>query len=172
MTACTAAGWAAVMRVAPSLMIPALLAAISSRESPSQAQWSRPTGVMTSTSEATTLVESQVPPSPTSTTATSTGWSAKAASAMTVRTSKKDRRGPPADCERSSTRRMQGATSSQAAMKPSSPMGSPSRAMRSRMVARWGLVKRPVRMPVAARSLSIMRTVEVLPLVPVTWTTR
>ena len=73
MTACTAAGWAAVTRVAPSLMIPALLAAISSRESPSQAQWSRPTGVMTSTSEGTTLVESQVPPSPTSTTATSTG---------------------------------------------------------------------------------------------------
>ena len=65
-----------------------------------------------------------------------------------------------------------GATSSQAAMKPSSPMGSPSRAMRSRMVARWGLVKRPVRMPVAARRRSAMRAVEVLPLVPVMWMLR
>ena len=57
-------------------------------------------------------------------------------------------------------------------MKPSSSIGSPSRAMRSRMVVRWGLVKRPVRMPVAARSRSVMRAMEVLPLVPVMWTVR
>ena len=91
---------------------------------------------------------------------------------MTARTSKKDRRGPPAVWERSSTMATYGATSSQAAMKPSSLIGSPSRLMRSRMVARCGEVKRPVRMPPAASSRSVIRVVEVLPLVPVMWTVR
>ena len=41
--------------------------------------WSRPIGVITATWPSTTLVASQVPPMPVSTTATSTGASANAA---------------------------------------------------------------------------------------------
>ena len=48
------------------------------------------TGPTTATAPSATLVASQVPPSPTSTIATSTGASAKAAKAMPVSTSKKD----------------------------------------------------------------------------------
>ena len=47
-----------------------------------------PIGVTTLTCGATTLVASQAPPIPTSTTATSTGASAKAANAIPVKTSK------------------------------------------------------------------------------------
>ena len=73
MIACAAGGWTEVMSMAPSLMMPALLEATSSMVSPSQAAWSKPMGVITSTSPGTTLVQSQVPPMPTSMTATSTG---------------------------------------------------------------------------------------------------
>ena len=59
---------------------------------------------MIATSPSTTLVESHVPPRPTSITATSIGVSAKAAKAMTVNTSKKDRRGSPFSIEPWSTR--------------------------------------------------------------------
>jgi len=51
-------------------------------------------------------------------------------------------------------------------------IGSPARLMRSRMVARCGEVKRPVRRPPAARRRSVIRAVEVLPLVPVMCTVR
>ena len=51
-------------------------------------------------------------------------------------------------------------------------MGWPATAMRSRMLVRWGLVNRPVRCPLAARSASTIRAVLVLPLVPVRWTLR
>lgn len=54
--------------------------------------WSRSIGVTTATPASMTFVASQVPPMPTSTTATSTGASAKAAYAMPVSTSKKDSR--------------------------------------------------------------------------------
>ena len=46
--------------------------------------------VITAISPSTTLVESQVPPSPTSITATSTGASANAANAIAVSISKND----------------------------------------------------------------------------------
>ncbi len=71
-------------------MMPALSAAISSTVSPSQAVWSREMGVTTATAPSATLVASQVPPRPTSMTATSTGTSAKMANAMPVRTSKNE----------------------------------------------------------------------------------
>jgi hypothetical protein len=61
------------------LMMPALLAAISRRVGPRTSVWSMPIGVMTATAGSATLVESQVPPRPTSTTATSTGASANTA---------------------------------------------------------------------------------------------
>ncbi len=64
---------------------------------------------------------------------------------------------------------MYGATSSQARTNPSRVIGWPSREMRSRTSSRCGLVKRPVFMPKAVSSESIMRDVEVLPLVPVMW---
>ena len=52
--------------------------------------WSTSIGVITATCASATLVQSHVPPSPTSRTATSTGASAKAAKAMPVTTSKND----------------------------------------------------------------------------------
>ena len=48
------------------------------------------TGPTTATTPSATLVASQVPPSPTSTIATSTGASANAAKAIPLSTSKKD----------------------------------------------------------------------------------
>ena len=57
-------------------------------------------------------------------------------------------------------------------MKRSALSGSPSIAMRSVTEVRCGLVKRPVRRPCSRTSLSVMRDVEVLPLVPVMWMVR
>lgn len=65
---------------------------ISAGVVPSRSVWSSEMGVTTATVESMTFVASQVPPMPTSTTATSTGASAKAAYAMPVRTSKKESR--------------------------------------------------------------------------------
>ena len=47
----------------------------------------------------------------------------------------------------------------------------PSKAIRSRIECRCGLVNRPVRRPNSRSSASIIRVVDVLPLVPATWTT-
>ena len=55
-----------------------------------------PIGVMTATGASTTLVASQRPPMPTSTTATSIGASANAANAIAVTTSNLLIAGPPA----------------------------------------------------------------------------
>ena len=65
--------------MAPGLMMPDFSVAISSTVEPSSCAWSIATGVTTATCPSATLVASQVPPSPTSTTATSTGASANAA---------------------------------------------------------------------------------------------
>ena len=83
--------WASTA-TAPGLMMPALSAAISSTVLPSQRAWSSEIGVSTATVPSATLVLSQVPPMPTSMTATSTGASANIAKAMPVNTSKKDSR--------------------------------------------------------------------------------
>ena len=48
-------------------------------------------------------------------------------------------------------------------------IGLPERVIRSRMSCRCGEVKRPVERPLSRSTESIMRLVEVLPLVPVTW---
>ena len=53
----------------------------------------------------------------------------------------------------------------------SSLRGSPSTTIRSVIDSRWGLVNRPVRSPSARTRASIIRAVEVLPLVPVRCTT-
>ena len=116
---------------APSLMIPAFSVAISAIVSPSQRSWSMAIGVKTATSPSATLVESHAPPMPTSSTATSTGASAKAANASTVSTSKNVSRGPPASSDSPSTTSTYGAMSSQISTKRASVIGSPSITMRS-----------------------------------------
>ena len=129
--------------------------------------WSTPIGVTTATCASATLVASHVPPMPTSTTATSTGASANAAYAMPTIVSKK-----LIGCGwEESTRWVYGATSLKARTNSSSVSGSPSTQIRSFIRSRWGLVKRPVRRSSARSSVSIIRLVEVLPLVPVSWIT-
>ena len=71
-------------------MMPALCAAICSKVRPSSLVWSIEIGVTTATAPSATFVASSRPPTPTSSTITSTGVSAKIANAMPVRTSKKD----------------------------------------------------------------------------------
>ncbi len=56
-------------------------------------------------------------------------------------------------------------------MKRSADSGSPSTQIRSRIDTRCGEVNRPVRRPRSRSSVSIIRVVDVLPLVPVTCTT-
>ncbi len=68
-----------------------------------------------------------------------------------------------------STRWVYGATSLNAATNASSLIGSPSRLIRSVIDSRCGLVNRPTRSPRASIRVSIIRAVEVLPLVPVRW---
>ena len=70
-----------------------------------------PIGVITATVASATLVESQVPPMPISTTATSTGASANAANAIAVSISNLDSGTPPARALAASTRSTYGATS-------------------------------------------------------------
>ena len=104
---------------------------------------------------------------PTSTTATSTGASANAAYAIPTIVSKK-LSGWGWDA---STRWVYGATSLNARTNSSSVSGSPSTQIRSFIRSRCGLVKRPVRRSSARSRVSIIRLVEVLPLVPVSWIT-
>ncbi|CAM5696424.1 hypothetical protein SVIOM342S_00514 [Streptomyces violaceorubidus] len=78
-TCAASTGCWARMTVASCLTMPAFSVAISPGVSPSRSVWSRSMGVTTATSPSMTLVASQDPPMPTSTTATSTGASAKAA---------------------------------------------------------------------------------------------
>ena len=104
---------------------------------------------------------------PTSTTATSTGASANAAYAMPTIVSKK-----LSGCGwEESTRWVYGAMSLKARTNSSSVNGSPSTQIRSFIRSRWGLVKRPVRRSSARSRVSIIRLVDVLPLVPVRWMT-
>ena len=71
-----------------------------------------------------------------------------------------------------STRWVYGATSLKAVTNASSSIGSPSRLIRSVIDSRCGLVNRPTRSPRVAISVSTIRAVEVLPLVPVRWIDR
>ena len=102
---------------------------------------------------------------PTSTTATSTGASANAAYAMPTTVSKKE-----SGCASlASTRWVYGATSLNARTNASSLSGSPSMQIRSLIRSTCGEVNRPVRSSRARSRVSIIRAVEVLPLVPVRW---
>ena len=148
-------------------MIPAFSSAISSTEVPRYAAWSTPIGVTTATAPSATLVASHTPPMPTSTIATSTGASANAAYAIPTIVSKKL---SGCGCA-ASTRCVYGATSLKARTNSSSVSGSPSTEIRSLIRSRWGLVKRPVRRSRARSRVSIIRLVDVLPLVPVRWIT-
>ena len=93
-------------------MMPAFSAAISAISVPRYSVWSIPIGVMTATGASTTLVASQRPPIPTSTTATSIGASAKAANAIAVTTSNLLIAGPPAASDCLSTNSTNGSISS------------------------------------------------------------
>ena len=104
---------------------------------------------------------------PTSTTAASTGASAKAPNAIPTTVSKND-----SGCGWSaSTSSTYGATSLKARTNASSSSGSPSMQIRSLIRSTCGLVNRPVRRLSARSRVSIIRDVEVLPLVPVRWIT-
>ncbi len=70
-----------------------------------------------------------------------------------------------------STSARYGATSLNAATNSSSLSGSPSTEIRSLIRSTCGLVNRPVRRSSARSRVSIIREVEVLPLVPVRWIT-
>ena len=104
---------------------------------------------------------------PTSTTATSTGASAKAAKAIPTTVSKKDSGCAVGVDEVEDGRDVEVGLRRTA----SSVSGSPSRQIRSVIDSTCGLVNRPVRRPRARSSASIIREVLVLPLVPVRWTT-
>ena len=145
--------------------MPTFSTAIAAGVSPRYFAWSTSIGVSTATFASITLVASQAPPMPTSTTAASTGASAKAAYAIATTVSKND---SGWSCS-SSTRWVYGATSLNARTKASSSSGRPSRLIRSVIDSRCGLVNRPTRRPAATISASIIRAVEVLPLVPVRW---
>ena len=105
---------------------------------------------------------------PTSTTATSTGASAKAAYAMPTTVSKNDSGCVLVGVDE---RARYGATSLKARTNSSSVSGSPSIEIRSVIRSTCGLVNRPVRRSSARSRVSIIRDVEVLPLVPVRWIT-
>ena len=113
-------------------MIPALSAAIPSRVGPSTSVWSKLTLVTTATAPWITLVVSQVPPSPTSTTMVSTASEANHEKAAAVRRSKRVGRSGRRDSSRASSVRT--------AVNESSSIGSALRAMRSETVCRFGLV--------------------------------
>ena len=164
-TSAASGGCAAITTCAPSKTIPAFSVAISASVVPSSGTWSSPTGSRTQVPACTTLVASQLPPSPTSSTATSTGASANAAKAIPVSTSKN----VIGTDERASTSCTSGSTSSKTAAKRSSVSGTPSTAIRSFGVCRCGLVYRPVRSPKTRSRPSTIRAVLVLPFVPVRW---
>ena len=148
-------------------MMPDLSRAIVTGSAPRMCAWSTATGVITETVPSATLVESQVPPRPTSMIATSTGASAKTANAIPVITSKND---SGCSCSLSTTSRY-GSISAYVSTNRSSLIGSPFSVIRSRTDSRCGLVNRPVRRPASRSRESIIRAVEVLPLVPVRCTT-
>ena len=118
--------WARIT-VASGLTIPAFSAAISPGVLPRRSVWSRSMGVTTATEPSITFVASQLPPMPTSTTATSTGASAKAAYAMPVSTSKKE----SLYSSLASTISTYGLMSLYVSTKRSASMGAPSRLIRS-----------------------------------------
>ena len=116
----------------PGSMMPALSAAMPSSVGPSTSVWSKLTLVSTATSPRTTLVQSHVPPSPTSTTMESTASVANHDRAAAVSSSKR--------VGRSSSSPSSSASSVSTAVSDASSIASPLRARRSATVCRLGLV--------------------------------
>ena len=119
--------------------IPAFSRAMSSSVGPANSVWSMPMLVITATWAETTLVASQRPSRPTSTTATSTAMSANQRNAAAVHASKYDGR-TPVNPSRS-------ATAAICSAKSSSPIGSALLARRSFTRSRCGLVYVPTLNP-------------------------
>ena len=130
---------------------------------PANSLWSMPMLVTTATWAWTTLVASQRPSRPTSTTATSTAVSANQRNAAAVHASKYVGRTP--------IRPSRSATAATCSANDSSSIGSASRARRSLTRSRCGLVYVPTWSPWANSSRVIICAVEPLPLVPVMWIT-
>ena len=118
--------------------------------------------VMTATCPSTTLVASQVPPSPTSMTPTSTATSANHRNTAASTTSKYDGSSP---ISRSTSAMTRNCSSSSA-----SSIGSPFTMRRSLTRSRCGLVVVPTRSPAVDSSSVTMRVADVFPFVPVRWT--
>ena len=141
---------------------------MASSVSPSWAVWSSPTDVTTHTAGSHTLVLSNRPPSPTSTTATPTRRRAKCRNPRAVPISKKLAGG----CGSRSMSRTAAAMSARQAASSSPLTGTPSTCTRSSTRSRWGEVNSPTRWPAARSTAAAIAAVDPLPLVPVTWTTR
>ncbi len=118
--------------VEPGFTMPAFSVAMSVSAGPMVSAWSRLTLVSTATWASATLVASQRPPRPTSTTATSTATSANQRNAAAVRISK----WVGGDSSSGSS----SATAPMTSARASSGMGSPFHAIRSLTRSRWGLV--------------------------------
>ena len=118
--------------------------------------------IMAAAGVSMTLVGSNSPPSPTSSTATSTFSRANAVRVTAVMIS--DQLGPSSMASAASR------TSSVARARHSSETGTPLIWIRSLKRSRWGEVSRPVLYPAARRMLSAMAQALPLPLVPATWT--
>ncbi len=156
-TSATSGGCSARTAIAPGLMMPAFSAAMSTgpaevasrgrprpagpRRPPRRRRWSRP----------------RSRPCPTSTTAASTGASAKAVKAIPTIGLEEGQR--VVGCA-ASTRWVYGAMSLKARTNCSSVSGSPSMEIRSFIRSTCGLVNRPVRRSIARSRVSIIRDVE------------
>ena len=156
-------------RTTPGLMMPAFSPAISLTSSPRKSRVvERDRGDHGDLARRRRWWRPRCRPCPTSTTATSTGASAKAANAIAVITSKKDSRTLAARrVDQVEVRR-------DVVVRRDEPLRVDRLAVEGDPLAdecRCGLVNRPVRRPNARSSASIIRAVEVLPLVPVTWIT-
>ncbi len=116
----------------PGSMMPALSVAIPSSVGPRTSVWSKLTLVSTATSPCTTLVQSHVPPSPTSTTMASTASVENQERAAAVSSSKRVGRSGSSGSSR--------ASSVSTFVRDSSSMGSPLCARRSATTCRFGLV--------------------------------
>ena len=128
-------------------------------------------GVTTATAPSATLVASQVPPMPTSTTR---DVDRRVGEHRERHAGEHLEERQPAPSLRSSSTSVEVGRDLVVGLDEAlgRSTGSPSSAIRSRDRVRCGLVNRPVRSPSARSSVSIIRAVEVLPLVPVRWIDR
>lgn len=151
----------------PRFMMPAFSAAISLMVEPRNAMCSMPMLLMIETSGEMTLVESSLPPMPTSTTATSADSSLKWSSAAAVSTSKLVH-GRPSEAMASAS----ALTRPSSRSRPSSDTSEPPTRMHSLTSRISGDVNAPALSPDSRRTDSIIAHIEPFPSVPATWTKR